>query len=398
MLILDNFISENIIKRNQSMFLEDIEDNKLFLEKNINGSSVLVIGGAGTIGKSFIKALLHFKPESLTVVDINENGLTELTRDLRSSNNLFIPKNYKTYPMDYASTVFFKMLKAKNGFDIIANFSAHKHVRSEKDIYSIESLVRNNIINAKKLLDVLINYKPKHFFCVSTDKATNPVNIMGASKKIMEDLIMSYSDQFKITTARFANVAFSNGSLLAGFLERISKSQPISAPNDVERYFVSPEESGQICLLACILGNNKEIFFPKLSKKQVMKFSDIAISLLKNLGYEPHYCKNESEAIKFSIKNNKYPVYFNKTNTSGEKMFEEFFSVNENTDFKKFKSLGIIFNETNKTKNHIDILVKSIENIFKSENANKTDYINLFVDFLDNFNHIETGISLDSKM
>ena len=311
MLILDNFISENIIKRNQSMFLEDIEDNKLFLEKNINGSSVLVIGGAGTIGKSFIKALLHFKPESLTVVDINENGLTELTRDLRSSNNLFIPKNYKTYPMDYASTVFFKMLKAKNGFDIIANFSAHKHVRSEKDIYSIESLVRNNIINAKKLLDVLINYKPKHFFCVSTDKATNPVNIMGASKKIMEDLIMSYSDQFKITTARFANVAFSNGSLLAGFLERISKSQPISAPNDVERYFVSPEESGQICLLACILGNNKEIFFPKLSKKQVMKFSDIAISLLKNLGYEPHYCKNESEAIKFSIKNNKYPVYFN---------------------------------------------------------------------------------------
>lgn len=297
---LNRFISENITSRAQSMFEFDINQNKLLLSNKIDDKTVLVIGGAGTIGSSFIRALLRFKPKSLVVVDINENGLTELTRDLRSTNNLFIPDDYVTYPMSYSDSVFYKMFKSREGFDIVANFSAHKHVRSEKDVFSVEALIKNNVINAKRLLDILESYPPEHFFCVSTDKAANPVNIMGGSKKIMEDMIMTYSQKFPVTTARFANVAFSNGSLPQGFLERISKKQPISAPNDVTRYFVSPEESGQICLLACILGNTGEIYFPKLREEQVMTFSNMAIKLLEANGYDLDYCNTEEEAIKKS--------------------------------------------------------------------------------------------------
>lgn len=223
MIDINQFISEEITNRGTSMFISDIEVNKEKLSNSIANKTVLVIGGAGSIGSSYIKALLPFKPKSLVVVDINENSLTELTRDLRSSKGVYIPDDYTTYPMSYSDRVFYKMFKNKGGFDIVANFSAHKHVRSEKDRYSIEALINNNVINAKVLLDILLEFPPKHFFCVSTDKATNPVSIMGGSKKIMEEMIMSYSEKYPVTTARFANVAFSNGSLLAGFLERIAK-------------------------------------------------------------------------------------------------------------------------------------------------------------------------------
>ena len=259
---LERFINTYVTKRDSSLFLPDIEANKEELSRKIEGKSVLVIGGAGSIGSSFIKALLPFKPQSLVVVDTNENALTELTRDLRSSALLSSSCDYITYPMDFASPVFKKMFKKREGFNIVGNFSAHKHVRSEKDIYSVESLIQNNVLHAKELLDLLSEFPPEEYFCVSTDKAANPVNIMGASKRIMEDVIFTYSDRFPVKTARFANVAFSNGSLPAGFIKRIEKLQPLSAPSDVKRYFVSPEESGQICLLSCILGENRAIFFP----------------------------------------------------------------------------------------------------------------------------------------
>ena len=312
------------------MFSEDIILNKEKLKENIFNRTVLVIGGAGSIGSSFIKALLPFKPKSLIVVDINENGLTELTRDLRSTNETIIPEEYITYPMSYSDNVFYKMFKDKKGFDIVANFSAHKHVRSEKDKYSVEALINNNVINAKKLLDYLLKFPPKHFFCVSTDKAANPVNIMGGSKKIMEEMIMTYSKEYSVTTARFANVAFSNGSLPSGFNERISKNQPISAPKDVTRYFVSPQESGQICLLACILGNSGEIYFPKLKKEQTMTFSQIATDLLKEHGFEIDLCNSDKEAILKSKKIDKlYPVHFSGSDTTGEKPCEEFYTAKE---------------------------------------------------------------------
>ena len=240
MINLEKFINENVTKRQTSMFVNDIIKNKEILKQKIYKKTILVIGGAGSIGSSFIRAILNFEPSSIVVVDTNENGLAELTRDLRSTKGMYVPEDYVTYPMDFASPVFEKMFKSRGGFDIVANFSAHKHVRSEKDIFSVEALLQNNVLRAKKLLDLLVEFPPEEYFCVSTDKAANPVNIMGASKRIMEDVIFAYSDRFPVKTARFANVAFSNGSLPAGFLSRMEKLQPLSAPSDVTRYFVSP--------------------------------------------------------------------------------------------------------------------------------------------------------------
>ncbi|HEY9117029.1 MAG TPA: polysaccharide biosynthesis protein, partial [Roseivirga sp.] len=294
---LQEFISTHVTERKQSLFLNDLEKFQSLLELKTSGKTALVIGGAGTIGTSFIKALLKFKIEKLYVVDINENGLTELVRDLRSSTDLYIPAEIKTYPISFTDPVFEKMFKASGPFHIVANFAAHKHVRSEKDHFSIEAMIQNNVLKAKKLLDLLVLNPPEHFFCVSTDKAANPVNVMGASKKLMEDLILAYSNQLKITTARFANVAFSNGSLPFGFLERLAKRQPFSSPLNIKRYFVSPEESGQICLLACLLGNSGEIFFPKLDYSKDMKtFTSIAEDLLEQMGYEVEKCDSEEEA------------------------------------------------------------------------------------------------------
>ena len=317
---LTQFIKDKVVMRQESMFRPDITSHSDELTAAIEGKSVLVIGGAGSIGSSFVKAILPFRPRTLVVVDINENALAEQTRDLRSTKGMFIPDEFISYPMDYASPSFKHMMDKRKGFDVVANFSAHKHVRSEKDIYSIEALLRNNVINAKKLLDILKTYPPQAYFCVSTDKAANPVNIMGASKRIMEDLIFCYSEYFPVKTARFANVAFSNGSLPAGFIERLYKRQPLSAPLDVKRYFVSPEESGQICMLSCFLGNNREIFFPKLTEAQMMTFDAIAENFLKAHGYEPLYCNSDDEAKDkieaLNLTDRSYPVHFSKSDTS----------------------------------------------------------------------------------
>ena len=396
------FINDYVIKRSVSMFNSDIESNKAQLINGIKGKSVLVIGGAGSIGSSFIKALLPFEPRTLIVVDTNENALAELTRDLRSTKGLFMPKDYITYPMDYASSVFEKLFRANGGFDIVANFSAHKHVRSEKDIYSIEALIQNNVLHAKKLLDILAEYPPEEYFCVSTDKAANPVNIMGASKRIMEDVIFSYSDRFPIKTARFANVAFSNGSLPAGFLARISKQQPLSAPSDVRRFFVSPEESGQICLLACVLGKNREIFFPKLEEAQMMTFDAIGTELLKAHGYEVLECNSEEEAIEKAdeLKNGSdvYPVYYSESNTSGEKAYEEFVTDSETADMDRFSSLGVITNKDIPNKERIDVFFDILNDMFSTPDITKGDVVEAIKNYLPDFEHIETGKSLDSKM
>ena len=381
------------------MFQQDLLQHSGALRKRIAGKSVLVIGGAGSIGSSFIKALLPFEPRSLVVVDTNENGLTELTRDLRSSG-IYVPDDYVTYPMSYADTTFTKLFKKRGGFDIVANFSAHKHVRSEKDLYSVEALLKNNVMNAKGLLDLLCDYKPEHFFCVSTDKAANPVNIMGGSKKLMEDMIMAYANEFCVTTARFANVAFSNGSLPAGFLERIAKHQPLSAPSDVTRYFVSPEESGQICLMACMLGKTGQIYFPKLSEEQVLTFSEIARALLRELGYEPLECKDEQEAIaKAKAGDGKqYPVYFSKSDTTGEKPYEEFYTEGEEVNLAQYKSLGVITVKDFKTRAAIEELIRTFAALFEREDTKKEDITRVMKAFLVNFDHKETGKYLDAKM
>ncbi len=399
---IDQFISQFVTKRPSSMFFPDIEVNRDTLSQKINGKSVLVIGGAGSIGSSFIKAVLPFKPASLVVVDTNENALAELTRDLRSTKGMYVPEDYIPYPMDFASPVFKKMFRSRRGFNIVGNFSAHKHVRSEKDIYSIEALLQNNVIHAKLLLDLLSEYPPEEYFCVSTDKAANPVNIMGASKRIMEDVIFSYSDKFPVKTARFANVAFSNGSLPAGFLARIQKLQPLGAPSDVKRYFVSPEESGQICLLSCILGENRAIFFPKLEEAQMMTFDGIAKELLKAYGYDVLECNSDAEAIDKAegLKDGSklYPVHFSVSDTSGEKSFEEFVTDTETADYDRFNSLGVITEKPIPNKSRVEKLFFDLNTEFEKQEASKENVVRIMKEYLPNFEHIETGKSLDSKM
>lgn len=399
---LGSFVSEFVTGRKSSMFQCDLERNKRKLREKIDQRSVLVIGGAGSIGSSFIKAILQFHPAVLVVVDTNENELAELARDLRSTANTRIPKEFVLYPMSFSSKIFEKMFRSRKGFQIVANFSAHKHVRSEKDIYSIEALLQNNVLQAKKLLNLLAEFPPEEYFCVSTDKAANPVNIMGASKRIMEDVIFSYSDCFPVKTARFANVAFSNGSLPAGFLARLSKYQPLSAPSDIKRYFVSLEESGQICLLACMLGKNREIFFPKLDKVQMMSFDAIATALLQNYGYEVVECVSEEEARKRAEElkrgSKKYPVYYTVSDTSGEKPYEEFYTGNESIDMERFHSLGVITDTVIPDKKRVNSLVNCLEVAFEKPTISKKEIVEIMSSYLPNFNHIEKGRVLDSKM
>jgi nucleoside-diphosphate-sugar epimerase len=457
MLNINEFIINHITHRAESLFAADLKRNHATLIREIQGKSVLVIGGAGTIGSSYIKALLRYGPAKLIVVDISENGLTELTRDLRSTHNLKVPDVYKTYPVNFGEPVFERILENEGPFQIVANFAAHKHVRSEKDEHSITALLENNVIKAERLLKLLSGaqghegtwalgrtevasevYKPsqpsqppQHFFCVSTDKAANPVNIMGASKKIMEEVIMAYSTQFPITTARFANVAFSQGSLPDGFVHRMMKQQPLSAPSDVKRFFVSPEESGEICLLACILGKSGEIFFPKLDEETMMTFSDIAIAFLREQGYEAIVCSSEEEAKRMtddrrlttdgrketddgrptmdgrqgvavghpsSVVGHPYPVYFFTSDTSGEKAYEEFWTAGEDVDLDSFSSLGVIKNAPKRSIEEIRQVIVLLEETLRKPGISKAEIVKVLSRLIPNFEHIETGKGLDQKM
>ena len=390
-------IKEAIIEK-RVLFSYDLVKFEDLLFHNINKTNVLVIGGAGTIGSSYIKQILKFKPKKITVVDINENGLTELTRDLRSSNLLDYNPEYITYPVNLLSDTFDKIFNSQS-WQVVSNFSAHKHVRSEKDKISVEALIKNNVYGAIKLLNLCEASPPKYFFSVSTDKAANPVNIMGASKSLMEKLILSKKQKFRVSTARFANVAFSNGSLLDGFIYRLQKQQPLSCPSDIKRFFVTPEQSGQICLLATFLGDTGNIFFPKLDfHKDQIYFKDIALDFLKDNGFEPELVKSEKEAKDFDFDKypTKYPIYFFKTDTSGEKTYEEFYTEEEDYEIDTYDSLGFI--NTTDVKISFEDVEADFEKVFNNTNSNKLDIVNVIRKYVPDFRHIETGKHLDQKM
>ena len=376
----------------------DIEKNSIYLSNKIYNQKILVIGGAGTIGSNYIKQILKFNPSNITVVDINENGLTELTRDLRSSNLLDYNPEYITYPVNLLSDTFDKIFNYES-WQVVANFSAHKHVRSEKDKISVEALIKNNVYGAIKLLNLCEQNPPKYFFSVSTDKAANPVNIMGASKSLMEKLILSKKNNFRVSTARFANVAFSNGSLLDGFIYRLNKKQPLSCPEDIKRFFVTPEQSGQICLLATLLGETGNIFFPKLDfHEDQIYFKEIALDFLKENGFEPQLVKSEKEAKEFDFDSNpsKYPIYFFKTDTSGEKTYEEFYTEEEDYEINKFDALGFI--KTPYIKISFDGVESDFESVFSDTNSQKSHIVRVIKKYVPDFEHIETGKHLDQKM
>ena len=409
---LDIFISDSVTKRPVSMFASDIEANKEKLTQEIKDKKVCVIGGAGSIGSSFIKAILRFEPKSVVVVDLNENGLAELMRDVRSTYGLYVPEEFRCYTLNFADPIFERIFREEKGFDIVANFSAHKHVRSEKDRYSVQAPIENNDIKAKQLMDLLTVYPPKHFFCVSTDKAANPVNIMGASKRIMEDLVMAYNKYFKVTTARFANVAFSNGSLPDGWIHRLQKKQPLAAPSDVKRYFVSPEESGQICMLACILGKGGEVFFPKLGEDQMLTFSSICDKFVTANGMQKDPCSSDEEAklkaSQLDLTDSqhsalhsqlvKYPTVYFKSDTTGEKAYEEFYVPGEKIDMQRFQALGVVEQTTRHNMDDVNTFFDKLEDIFAKEDFTKAQVVEALKEFLPNFQHEETGKNLDQKM
>ena len=379
-------------------FENELKNNFNLLMEKINNKKILVIGGAGSIGASYIKQVLKFKPSYICIVDTNENGLTELTRDLRSSNLLDYNPEYITYPVNLLSDTFDKVFNSEI-WQVVANFSAHKHVRSEKDNISVEALIKNNVFGAIKLLNLCHLNPPKYFFSVSTDKAANPVNIMGASKSLMEKLILSKKHDFRVSTARFANVAFSNGSLLDGFIYRLNKKQPLSCPEDIKRFFVTPEQSGQICLLATFLGESGNIFFPKLDfYKDQIYFKDIALDFLKENGFEPELVESEKEAKEFDFGKypTKYPIYFFKTDTSGEKTFEEFYTEEEDYEINTYDSLGFI--NTPEIKISFEDVETDFENVFNNFNSSKLDIVTVIKKYVPDFMHIETGKHLDQKM
>ncbi|MBH09518.1 MAG: UDP-N-acetylglucosamine 4,6-dehydratase [Candidatus Marinimicrobia bacterium] len=390
-----------LIGRKKGLFSDDIFKYNKELSKIIEKSSFLVLGAAGSIGQALTKEIFQRNPKKLHLVDISENNLVEVVRDLRSSSG-YIKGEFKTFALDIGSKEYEQYIKENGRFNYIFNLSALKHVRSESDPYTLMRMINVNIVNTINTIDQSINNGVKKYFCVSTDKAANPVSMMGASKRIMEYYLMQKSNYIDISTARFANVAFSDGSLLYGFNQRIQKKQPLSAPSDIRRYFLVPSEAGELCLLSGLLGKNKEIFFPKLNAElNLISFRQIAIKYLNQLGYKPLICKSEDEArrnVHSVLKNKRWPCYFFKSDTTGEKDFEEFFTEDERIDFSRFNNIGIIKNELKFNKQKLDYFLKKVEMIKSKKNWFKKDIIQLFDEFVPNFKHIETNKYLDDKM
>ena len=392
-----------LIGRESEIFKTDLLSKELDLAKIVQTSSFLVIGGAGSIGQAVTKEIFKRKPTKLHVVDISENNMVELVRDLRSSYG-YIKGDFQTFALDIGSLEYDAFIESDGKYDYVLNLSALKHVRSEKDSFTLMRMINVNIFNTEKTTLQSIKKGSKKYFCVSTDKAANPVNMMGASKRIMEFFLNSLSEKICISSARFANVAFSDGSLLHGFNKRIEKRQPIVAPNDIKRYFITPEESGQLCLMSCIYGENRDVFFPKLNEKlHLISFADIAVEFLKELGYEPYLCNSENEArelISILLPQKKWPCLFTTSDTTGEKDFEEFYTEKEKLDMESFKSFGIIKNPLplNKYDANIELFSSSINGMKQSKKWSKKELIDLFYKIIPDFKHKETGKYLDSKM
>jgi len=391
----------NLIGRQLELFKEDIFRNNDELEKIVSLSKFLVIGGAGSIGSATTKEIFKRNPKKLHVVDISENNMVELVRDIRSSFG-YIDGDFQTFALDIGSIEYDAFWEADGDYDYVLNLSALKHVRSEKDPYTLMRMIDVNVFNTDKTLQQSIDKGVKKYFCVSTDKAANPVNMMGASKRIMEMFLMRRSKEITISTARFANVAFSDGSLLHGFNKRIEKKQPIVAPNDIKRYFVIPKESGELCLMSCIFGENRDIFFPKLSENlHLITFAEIAVKYLAEIGYEPYLCKNEDEAralIETLPQEGKWPCLFTSSDTTGEKDFEEFFTDKETLDMDRFENLGVIKNELNIEEEKLNLFETKINELKSVRKWNKEEIVDLFFTMIPDFGHKETGKYLDSKM
>jgi FlaA1/EpsC-like NDP-sugar epimerase len=391
----------DLIDRSELLFSEDIMRHSRYLKDVVSSSTFLVLGAAGSIGQAVTKEIFKRNPQKLHVVDISENNLTELVRDIRSSFS-YSNVDFRTFALDIGSIEYDAFIESDGKYDYVLNLTALKHVRSEEDPFTLMRMIDVNIFNTDKTIKQSIDNGTKKYFCVSTDKAANPVNMMGASKRIMEMFLMRRSLEIKVSTARFANVAFSDGSLLHGFNQRIQKVQPIAAPNDIKRYFVTPQESGELCLMSCIFGENRDILFPKLTQSlHLMSFSDIAIKYLKNNGFEPYHCKTEDQArklIKTLPKQGKWPCLFSKSNTTGEKNFEEFYTDKEILDMERFKNIGVIKNSPDFDDTKLDYFENSINDFKSSKSWTKPQILEQFFNLIPEFSYKDVGRYLDGKM
>ncbi len=391
----------NLIGRSKELLVDDIATSNKDLEKIISFSSFLVLGGAGSIGQAVTKEIFKRNPKKLHVVDISENNMVELVRDIRSSIG-YIDGDFQTFALDIGSVEYDAFIKQDGKYDYVLNLSALKHVRSEKDPFTLMRMLDVNVFNTDKTLQQSIDNQTKKYFCVSTDKAANPVNMMGASKRIMEMFVMRKSKQIDVSMARFANVAFSDGSLLYGFNQRIQKKQPIVAPNDIKRYFVTPQESGELCLMSCIFGENRDIFFPRLSEDlHLISFADIAMKYLEDLSYEPYLCKDEDEArelAKTLPEKGKWPCLFTSSDTTGEKDFEEFFTDSETLDMTRFENLCVIKNKALYDEKKLNNFERTIIKFKDNLSWTKESIIEQFFIMIPEFGHKEMGKYLDGKM
>lgn len=391
----------SLIGREEALFTADVALHEAELSRIVSESRFLVIGGAGSIGQAVTREIFKRKPKTLHVVDISENNMVELVRDVRSTLG-YIDGDFSTFAIDCGSLQYDALIKWAGGYDYVLNLSALKHVRSEKDPFTLMRMVDVNVLNTISTIESAKAFGAKKYFCVSTDKAANPVNMMGASKRIMEMFLMRASESLPISTARFANVAFSDGSLLHGFNQRFAKRQPISAPKDVRRYFVTPQESGELCLMSCLLGENRDIFFPKLSEKlHLITFADIAVRYLTALGYEPYECASEDEArdrAEELIAQRMWPCYFFNSDTTGEKDFEEFFTDREELDMSRFESLGVIKNEPVYDQALLDHFLSVVADLKAEGLWEKVELVDLFNKMIPDFKHKETGKYLDGRM
>lgn len=390
-----------LIGRDHGLFSDDINANEKTLSETVRSSRFLVIGGAGSIGQAVVKEIFCRNPRKLHVVDISENNMVELVRDIRSSYG-YIDGEFSTFAIDAGSTIFDAFMRHDGKYDYVLNLSALKHVRSEKDPFTLMRMIETNILNTDKTIIRSAENGARKYFCVSTDKAANPVNMMGATKRIMEMYLMRRANLINISSARFANVAFSDGSLLYGFDRRIEKNQPIVAPNDVRRYFVTPQESGQLCLMSCLLGGGGDIFFPQLSEElDMLTFSEIAVKYLEARGYEPYLCRSEDEAREMAtslIPAGKWPCLFEKSDTTGEKAYEEFYTEDEITDMTSYKGIGVIKNRLQYSEELMDSFTSRINTLRERMSWEKKDLLELINVMIPGFCHMETGKYLDSKM
>ncbi|MDD3567442.1 MAG: UDP-N-acetylglucosamine 4,6-dehydratase [Bacteroidales bacterium] len=391
----------HLIGRDKELFTQDIAKHEKELSEIVSSSRFLVIGGAGSIGQAVTKEIFKRKPRKLHIVDISENNMVELVRDIRSTYG-YIDGDFQTFALDVGSIEYDAFIRADGKYDYVLNLSALKHVRSEKDPFTLMRMIDVNIFNTEKTIQQSIDNGVKKYFCVSTDKAANPANMMGASKRIMEMFANQLSEKIDVSMARFANVAFSDGSLLHGFNQRIQKRQPIVAPNDVKRYFVIPKESGELCLMSCIFGENRDIFFPKLSESlHLITFSDIANRFLKAIGFEPYLCSTEDEARELAHtlpEKGQWPCLFSISDTTGEKDFEEFYTENEVLDMERFQNLGIIKNDSINHREKIDRFTKAVQRMKSAGKWTKKEIVKLFFEMIPNFAYIEKGKYLDAKM